>query len=311
MSAAADKLDPKSPPPRSHRGAAPPKSQRSNGELISHREQGHEAFAFEPPPSRSEIQRMMCATAVRTLNEYMHSEEAVRSVCERWCSLGSHDKNGRQEAAESGAFQAIVKGLTTHASDAIVAEKTIGALGNLCCGTDDNGLARKQLAADAGVIDAIVKAMQTHVGASAVLENGAATVGNIASNIDEAGLARKQLATDAGALEAIVAGMKAHPAIASVQDFGCFALGNLVRGRGDGDGVDEASLARKQRAVKAGALEAVVAAMQAHVSDPRVQEFGARAISNVTFRSEELKKTGTRSVARDGGCAHGVTADMK
>ena len=55
-----------------------------------------------------------------------------------------------------------------------------------------------------------------------------------------------------------MAAMQAHPQVAAVQEQGCAALINICAGG------DEAGLARKQRAVEAGALEAAVAALRAH-----------------------------------------------
>jgi hypothetical protein len=311
------KVDPKSPPPRSslrsQRGT--PDSQRSHRQLSSRqlssrvkehaqREEGHEAFGLAPPPTRSEIGRMMCATVVRTLDEYKGNAECVKQVCERWCAL---NEAGRREATEAGALQAIVSAVKSHAADASVMEKAIGAIGTLCYGTDEAGLARKQLAADSGAIPLILAAMVTHASVAAVVENGAATIGNIVSNVDEPGLSRKQAASDEGALEAIVGGAKAHKESDSVQDCCFFALANLVRGRGDKDAsADEAGAARKQRAVDAGAILAIIDGMQEHMDKPRVQESGSRAISNITFRNEAYKKAamdaGAMSDWLDGAC---------
>lgn len=64
---------------------SPPKSQRSDRQLShrvkasAQREPDHEAFGLEPPPTRSEINRMMCATVVRTLNDYIVDAECVET----------------------------------------------------------------------------------------------------------------------------------------------------------------------------------------------------------------------------------------
>jgi len=166
------------------------------------------------------------------------------------------------------------------------------ALAYICCGTDEKGLARKQLAMPC--IHAIVAGMEEHPEVSAVQETACATLGNIASNIDTAGLARKETAVKAGAFPAIVNGMKRHAAISTVQDCGCFAIGNLVRARGDAHccvDVNEEAMARKQSAVEQGCLDAVIAAMKGHPNDESVQEHGARALANLTFKNEDLTKS--------------------
>jgi hypothetical protein len=294
-------FDPKSPPPalKSHRAL----SQRAA--QLSQREPEHEAFGLEPPPRPAEVRAMMCPTAVRTLKEYLGDAETVMAVCERWCTLAGHNKEGRQEAAECGAMEAIVEAIGKHTETAGVVEKAIGALGNLCCGTDGAGLARKQRAADVGALEAVVAGARAHAATASVQENVAATLGNVASNVDDAGLARKQKAVEAGALEVLVIALTTHTKEESVCDFACFALGNLVRGRGD-KAEDTEGAARKKRAVEAGALPALVGAMNAHPSSPRVQEFGARAIANITFRNDAHKKlaidAGATSESLDGSC---------
>ena len=294
-------FDPKSPPRalKSNRAL----SQRAN--QLSQREPEHEAFGLEPPPRPAEVRAMMCPTAVRTLKEYSSDADTVVAVCERWCALSGHNKEGRQEAAECGAMEAIVDAMGKHTEDASVVEKALGALGNLCCGTDEAGLARKQKAADVGALEAVLTGMRAHATVATVQENACATLGNVASNVDDAGLARKEKAVALGALEVLVVALNTHVKEEGVADFACFALGNLVRGRGDLQ-EDSHGAARKRRAIEAGALPALVNVMNAHPSSPRVQEFGARAIANITFRNDANKKlaldAGATSESLDGSC---------
>jgi len=278
----------KAPDPKS-----PPKSQRSHRALSqramqhSHREPDHEAFGLTPPPTSSEISSMMLVTAVRALKDFESDAETVAQVCTRIVQAGGRSAEARQQAADAGALQALHRAMNIHAKSSSVQERAIVALGNICCGTDAAGLARKQLAAPC--IYAIVAAMEEHPDVAAVQENGCATLGNIASNIDEEGLARKQTAYQAGAFAVIVAAMKRHQEVSMVQDYGCFAIGNLCRARGDATQVDEAAVARKRAAVEQGALDAVVNAMKSHPAVETVQEHGARALSNLTFKNDELK----------------------
>lgn len=300
-------VDPKSPPKaqRSHRAL----SQRAMQH--SHREPEHEAFGLEPPPTQREIASMMVVTAVRTLSEFgSSSPETVEQVCERCFSGQTNEK--RQEAADAGAVQAIVACMGMHPDNLAVQEKCILALGNICCGTDERGLARKQLAADAGALAAVLVAMRSHLGSSIVQENGSATVGNIASHVDDPGLARKSAAIEEGALEAVVSGMRAHPTVATVQSFGSFCLANLTRARGEVEatalGADRGGTERKEKAAAVGAIEEVVKAMAAHADDASVQELGARALANITHRSEPLRKKAVESGARTEWLDGAVTA---
>ena len=304
MPPAALPFDAKSPPKL-------PKALKSDRALsqraaqYSHREPEHEAFGLEPPPTLSEIKGMMAATAVRTLKEYLVDATTVASVCERFGTLARANEAGRQEATSAGALPAIVEAMTKHSANDALLGVCIGALGNLCCGTDAAGLGRKEAAADAGALESIVHAMQLHPTADAVQENGAAALGNIVANVDDAGFARKQKAADAGALEVVIAALSNHKANAMVCDFACFALGNLVRGKGE-QSVDDAGAARKRRAVELGAIPTIVEALHQHMDAPRVQEFGSRAIANITFRSDEYKKIAMEAGAMqdwlDGAC---------
>lgn len=238
---------------------------------------------------------MMLVTAVRALKDFEANAETVAQVCDRIVQAGGRSAASRQEAADAGALHQLHRAMNIHAKNALVQEKAMVALGNICCGTDEAGLARKQMATPC--LYAIVAGMEEHVDVSAIQENGSATLGNIASNVDEAGLRRKEMAAQAGAFAVIIAGMKRHPDKNTVQDYGCFAIGNLCRARGDTVDVDEVALARKQMAVDQGALDAVTAAMKAFPDDLGVQEHGARALANLTFKNDGLRAKATAAGA--------------
>jgi len=253
-------------------------------------------------PTQSEIEQMPIAMAVRLLHEAGNREhpQICGAVCDR-CFSGQTDDE-RQEAADAGALQALVLCMEQHSASKYVQDKSIMAFGNICCGTNERGLARKQLAADAGVLRAVVMAMRSHVTSSTIQENGSGTVGNVTSHVDDTGLARKKLAIDAGAFDAIVKGMRAHLTSPTVQAFGCFAIANLTRARGDVEsealGADVGGADRKAAAVEADAIETVVEAMLAHEADSMVLEHGIRALANITYRAEPLRKHAVISGAR-------------
>ena len=74
--------------------------------------------------------------------------------------------------------------------------------------------------------------------------------------------------------------------MAGVQQQACALLNNVCYG------TDAAGLAREQRAVEAGALEVVVAAMRAHPQVAAVQEEGSRALGSVCDGNDGLDTAG-------------------
>ena len=63
-------------------------------------------------------------------------------------------------------------------------------------------------------------------------------------------------------------------------------------------GTDEQGKERKAAAVDAGALSVLVNAMRFHEKDPGVMQWGARALSNITFGSNEWRTLAKESGAR-------------
>ena len=101
-----------------------------------------------------------------------------------------------------------------------------------------------------------------------------------------------QEAADACAVSAIIAGMKKHSGDAAVAEYGCFAIGNICRAVGNKSDTDaeralaEEGKARKEAAVDAGALGVIVNAALLR-QGAGVQQWGARALSNITYGSSE------------------------
>ena len=236
--------------------------------------------------------------AVKVLEQRVDDCGILHAVCERWKAL-SYGPGRRQAAAAAGALPAIVKALSVHVEDASAASICCLATGNIVAGVDEQGIARKASAAEAGALRAIVNAMQAHVHEADVQAHGSFALGNITYAADGAGLARKQMAADACAVTAIVQGMKANSADAAVQEYGCFALGNIVRAVGGAEsGTDTLGKQRKTAAVDAGALEVIVVAMRFHSAESGVQEWGARALSNITYGCSEWRDRAKAAGAR-------------
>ena len=273
------------------------------------------------PPTRMDVLSMPVHAAVRALEQFFEDERVVHAVCDRWKAM-SYGPQRRQSAADAGALPALVKAMTQHRGSSEVTGVCCLAIGNIVAGMDEPGVARKQVAANAGALAAIVNGMQTHVDTPAVVEYGCFAIGNICFAADEDGLRRKQQAADACAISAIVSGMRSHSADAAVQEYGCFALGNVCRsitisvggadrGKGDEALTDEEKAeaerkriaveegkARKEAAADAGALPVIINAMRFYGKEPGIQEWGARALSNITFGSTPWREQARLAGAR-------------
>ena len=262
-----------------------------------------------PPPTKSELQAMAVEKAVEALVKYAHDERVVVGCCERWQSLG-YGPGRRQSAADSGALKAIVGGMKANPSAALVQEKGALAIANICSGIDEQGLGRKALAHEAGCVEALVSGMSAFPDVAQVLSNSAAALGNICFAADESGLERKHAIFEAGALPLLVGGMEAFPEDVAVAENSAFALGNICRALGKvgnasstGDfsapelaPIDrqlkqrQDGVARKQAAADCGALGALVKALRTHSGEAGVQNWGARALSIITYESTPLRE---------------------
>jgi len=115
-----------------------------------------------------------------------------------------------------------------------------------------------------------------------------------------------QAAAVAGAIELVVATMEAHRHAERVQWQGCEALCNLAKACAGAEHAE--GLARKQRAADAGAIEAVVAAMQAHRHAAVLQETGCRAVRLVTSGSDTVARARRQRAVNAGAIEAAVVA---
>ena len=83
-----------------------------------------------------------------------------------------------------------------------------------------------------------------------------------------------------GVASVVCVGMAVHRQNSDVQKWGCAVLGRLAPYASDGAG-------EALRAATAGAVEAVVGALRAHVFSLEVQEQGCSALTKLTFRSAD------------------------
>lgn len=98
----------------------------------------------------------------------------------------------------------------------------------------------------------------------------------------------RNTSVSSGALEAVVNAMIMMVSNAEVQEMGCIALQNCCYGE------DDMSIYRRQKAADAGALKAVIDAMNAHHAIPAAQEVGAATLRLIlhkvpTLREEAIK----------------------
>ena len=108
-------------------------------------------------------------------------------------------------------------------------------------------------------------------------------------------------AVESGALPLVVAGM-ADVNAAEVQQTGSIALHNICYG------TDAAGLARKQAAVDAGALTAVVDGMRSHVASAKVQQYGSLALANICHGTDPAAPARRRAALNAGATEALATA---
>ena len=154
-----------------------------------------------------------------------------------------------------------------------------------------------ELAARVEAIRAIVGAMKRHTGVSLVVQYGASAMKLLCGGCGEGVSERKQQAVDAGGLDVTVAGMAAHISSPVVQRACCELIRILAAY--DGVATEDAlahGAARSQVAVEGGALERLVAAMHAHLSDADVQREALAAIASVCHTRASLEQNAKESL---------------
>ena len=184
----------------------------------------------------------------------------------------------RQHAVEAGAVEAVAAVLRAYSQMESVQILGGVVLSHICAGTKDSRaqrVPRKQRAVEAGAVETLVAALRAYPQVQTVQIASCWALTHICAGEDGAVETRRQRAAEAGTLEAVVAGMTAHPQLRArgeCQRAGCHALMSLCDG-GIGNAADD----RRQQAVEAGALEAVVAAMFTH-PEQEVQHEGCWAL---------------------------------
>lgn len=146
------------------------------------------------------------------------------------------------KVAATGGIKAVVAAMSAHVSNEAVQEAGCAALRNLTVNSD-----AQAKAAACGAIEAVVAAMTAHGSHVGVQEAGCQMLRNLSSR------ANKDKVVSAGGLEAVVSAMNAHVGDAGVQEAACVVLRKLC-----------VTTDHQAQAVAAGAIEAVLQALQVH-----------------------------------------------
>ena len=244
-------------------------------------------LALRAEPSVAEVERLPLRESVATLrvwsgNSTHHSHaDVVLDLCRRLFQL-STPPGSEQPAADAGAIEALCAALRALPSDRQVQSTACGALHNVIFGGSPAAASRKGRAVAAGITEAVAAAMWSHPGDQHMQRNGCLAFLCVAHGQDDGAEGRRQRAAAAGALECVVAAMtspsSSRDGWSDVTDKAAGALLNLCGGPVDSAGAE----ARKERAVAAGALGALVAAMGRHSRDAELNQECMGALVNIT-----------------------------
>jgi len=152
----------------------------------------------------------------------------------------------------------------------------------------------------AGGIQRVSLAMEGHLDDPAVQEEGCSAIANIACADS---VTRLQLAKAGGAVRVCEA-MRRHPAVPSLQQEGLAALANLCWGD-----------MQKRHVQDVGGVDCIFAAVNAHLADAEIQEWGCKALHNLACNNDALR----RSLIQQGALAaicnamreHGANAGVQ
>ena len=146
------------------------------------------------------------------------------------------------KVAAGGGIKAVVAAMNAHVSNESVQEAGAAALRNLTVNSDNQAKA-----AACGGIEAVIGSMVAHPSHVGVQEAGCQMLRNLASK------SHKDKVVAAGGIESVVAAMNAHVGDAGVQEAACVVLRKLA-----------VTPEYQAQAAEAGAIEAVLQALQVH-----------------------------------------------
>ena len=183
---------------------------------------------------------------------------ALASLCARLDAAACARK---ERACQENALSAVLGAMRTHAADVPTLETACRALTTVCAGADGGSGARKAAAIEAGGLQALLEMLATHKMSAGLVEAGCRALRTMLTGKDTEGAhERKRLAADAGAIRVLVRALQMHRSSSGVQQQACRALCLLCSGR-------EAEAGRRRdAAVDAGAMGAVIGGLNAHAA---------------------------------------------
>jgi hypothetical protein len=216
------------------------------------------ALTLAPGNELQAVTQGALGTAVAALAEAQPDvTEAVALALRNLC--GSH--KSQELAAEAGAIAALLQGLTAQSAHEKALAALLSALRNV------TALAKnKDTAADAGALAAVLAVLKAWPQSAAVQAAGLGALWSLAGSQGN----KVRLATS-GALDVIVASLREHSGEAAVQEAGLGAMASVAW----------TNLAYKERAIRAGGLQAIDAALAAFGDNPKVRTRASEARSRL------------------------------
>ena len=184
----------------------------------------------------------------------------------------------------------LVDALNDHESTSAQCEEDLTSLSNIASGDEvdvEGRVGSKQRMASLGAIEGIIGVLWAHLSCAPVQEKGFLALHHLANGetcADDDAEARKLHMVDAAALETITSGMRLHVRSAAVELLGLDVLSSIATVSGG----EEARAYCMRRLEAAGAIEATVAALQAHSACVKLHERGFGVLCDMSSGEENV-----------------------
>ena len=233
----------------------------------------HECFIvlgyLYEPDERCDCKRALEVESITLVAAVMTAQAGAVRLQRQGCfvltTLGRHAPDPALSLRRTGALSTAISALLEHATDFGVQANACGVIQVACQESASNVL----FAVSRGAVAGVIAALRAHPGVEAVQREAVAalcsfTLALTGEQCNTAGMA--------AAVEPLTAALCAYPANPFLQRHGCLALSRIIWQHG----------AATQRAVEAGAIEAVLAGMAA-VSD--AASFAAKVLSPSSYQA--------------------------
>ena len=199
---------------------------------------------------------------IETMKLNVADADVQEQACRAFEGLSRNNSENRTRIGKMGGIEALLSAMKRHQNHAGVQENACWALRNLSIHHDEN----KSRIAQAGGIEAVLRAMKGHEDHAGVQENACWALRNLSSNDDE----NKSRIGQAGGIDAMVSAMKRHEDHAGVQEHACIVFYFI-----------SFNAECKRRAIDAGAIPAIEAAIRNHPNNDDVQRWRKEALSRL------------------------------